>query len=178
MNIAIISYSYTGNNKALAHSVATELKAEHIQISEHKPRTMRSIILDIIFGRIPQVDQAPEIINNYDMIIFFAPVWMGLIASPLRPYLKYLREHPQKYGFMSVSGGADGSNQKLVGELNKRIGADPVVFMDLHIADLFPSNSKPIRKETSSYHLKDKDIKQFTRVATSTINVYLSKQLY
>lgn len=34
MNIAVISYSFTGNNDALAGSVAKELSSEYFQISE------------------------------------------------------------------------------------------------------------------------------------------------
>jgi len=36
MKIAVISYSLTGNNKDLAKSVARELEAEHIKITEFK----------------------------------------------------------------------------------------------------------------------------------------------
>ena len=53
MNIAVISYSFTGNNEALARSVADALSAEHIRISEAKPRTLGRITFDMIFDRIP-----------------------------------------------------------------------------------------------------------------------------
>jgi flavodoxin len=38
MKIKVISYSLTGNNQALATSIAAEFAAEHIKISESKPR--------------------------------------------------------------------------------------------------------------------------------------------
>lgn len=158
MKIAIIAYSYTGNNKALACNVAKGLSAEYIQISEEKSRTMGSIAFDMIFSRTPKVHPAPDIMKKYDLILFFAPVWMGLIASPLRPYFRYLKNHSQRYGFISISGGADGVNSKLSDELIKRTGAAPVIIMDLHIADLLPSSTKPVRKETSAYRLKDSDV--------------------
>lgn len=169
MNIAIISYSYTGNNKALADSVAKKMSVEHVQIIEQKQRTMGTIILDMLFNRTPQVHPAPDITEKYERIIFFGPVWMGLIASPIRPYLKYLKEHPQNYSFISISGGADGSNSKLKEELNRLTGAEPTTLIDLHIADLLPSNPKPSRKVTSAYRLNDDDVKTSSNKIIQTL---------
>lgn len=169
MNIAFFSYSYTGNNKAIADSVAKKMSAEHVQIIEQKQRTMGTIILDMLFNRKPDVYPAPDIMEKYDIIIFFGPIWMGLVASPIRPYLKYLKEHPQKYGFVSISGGADGSNPKLKDELKKLTGVEPITLIDLHIANLLPSNPKPSRKVTSAYRLNDKDIKALSNEITQTL---------
>ncbi|MDK2952490.1 MAG: hypothetical protein PWQ77_2155 [Kosmotogales bacterium] len=168
MKTAVISYSYTGNNDALANSVARELTADHIQISEKKPRTMGTIALDMLISRTPKVNVNPDILKKYDMVLFFAPIWMGYVASPLRSHLKYLKKHPQKYGFFSISGGADSDNPKLKGELKKRTGAEPEIYLDLHIADLL-SKPNPTRKDTSAYKLNDKDIKQLTDVIVKEI---------
>lgn len=162
MKIKIVSFSLTGNNEALADSVSKELSAEHIRIFEPKPRTMGSVILDIFFNRTPQVKPTPESIKQYDLILFFGPIWMGQIATPLRPYLKHLKTYPHKYAFVSISGGADSTNPKLAAELKKRTGADPTSLIDLHIADLLPANPKPTRKDTSAYRINGDDIKKMT----------------
>ncbi|OMD39006.1 hypothetical protein [Paenibacillus odorifer] len=162
MNIAVISYSFSGNNDALAGSVARELSSDYFQISEAKPRTLSSITMDMIFSRIPLVQPSPNLLMKYDLILFFGPIWMGQVATPLRPYLRHLKTNPNKYGFISISGGADGPNTKVLGELRKRAGADPVVFIDLYIADLISTNPKPTRKVTSAYKLDPEDIKQLT----------------
>lgn len=169
MNIAFFSYSYTGNNKAIADSVAKKMSAEHVQIIEQKQRTMGTIIFDMLFNRTPDVYPVPDIMEKYDIIIFFGPIWMGLVASPIRPYLKYLKEHPQKYGFVSISGGADGSNPKLEDELKKLTGVEPITLIDLHIANLLPSNPKPSRKVTSAYRLNDEDVKALSNKITQTL---------
>ena len=162
MNIAVISYSFTGNNDALAGSVAKELSSEYFQISESKPRTLSTITMDMIFSRIPLVQPSPNVLVKYDLLLFFGPIWMGQVATPLRPYLKHLKTNPNKYGFISISGGADGPNTKVPSELRKRTGDDPVVFIDLYIADLISTNPKPTRKATSAYKLDPADIKQLT----------------
>jgi len=162
MKIAVISYSLTGNNDALASSVAKELAAEHIKITELKPRTTGSIIIDIIFNRTPRVQPIPDRLEKYDPILFVGPVWMGQAASPFRTYFKYLKSHPHKYSFASISGGAINTNPKLAGDLDKRVGSAPAALVDLHIADLLPPDPKPTMKDTSAYRINNGDIKKLT----------------
>ncbi len=119
MKTAVISYSLKGNNDALAKRIAEELKAEHIRITEPKKRSNGTIAADIIFGRTPATKPGPQVMPSYDLIIFAAPVWIGQPAFPLRSYLKYLKRHPQKYAFVSISGGALNDNPGLAGALQK-----------------------------------------------------------
>jgi multimeric flavodoxin WrbA len=174
MKIAVVSYSLTGNNEALANSVAEEFSAEHMKITKPKPRTMGSIILDLIFNRTPQVQPIPERLGKYDLILFFGPIWIGQVATPLRAYLKHLKKNLRRYAFISISGGADGPNPKLAGELKKRVGTEPVALIDLHIADLLPSDPKPTREDTSAYRLNNGDIKKFTDTIVKTVRDIIS----
>ena len=64
--------------------------------------------------------------------------------------------------FISISGGALGPNPKLADDLTKRIGKKPVTVIDLHIADLLPSDPKPTRQNTSAYRLNEQDILNLT----------------
>jgi hypothetical protein len=171
MKIAVISYSLTGNNEALASGVAGELPAEHIKIKEPKQRTTGSIFLDLIFHKTPKVEPSPAILENYDQVIFIGPVWIGQVATPLRAYLKYLSLHPRRYSFASISGGSLGANPnpKLGAELKKRTGMEPSALADLHIAELLPSDPKPDMKSTSSYRLTDKDRQKLTGIIVKAI---------
>ena len=173
MNIAIVSYSYTGNNDMLASYVAKELKATHIKISTQKPMVMGTIIMDMMFSRTPKVQPSPEVLKSYDLVLFFAPVWMGHVASPLRAYLRYSKSNPQKYGFLSISGGADSENTKLHGELQKRTGTKPVIVLDQHIKDLLTLNSEATRNDTSAYRISEADAKKLSSVAIKEINKLL-----
>jgi flavodoxin len=162
MKVTVISYSYTGNNSALASSIAGALEASHIKIFEGRPRTRRTIFFDVLFNRTPHVNPVPDKMDEYDLIILVGPVWMGQVATPLRAYLQHLKEKPRLYAFVSISGGADGENFKLAGELKRRTGKDPVALIDKHIIDLLPRKPIPHRKDTSSYHLNEPDIKLLT----------------
>jgi multimeric flavodoxin WrbA len=175
MKTIVISYSLTGNNDALATSIAAELAAKHIKIKELKPRTNGTIAFDMLFNRTPQVDPIVDKVEDYDSVIFVGPVWMGHIAAPLRASFKQCKERLDKYAFISISGGADGPNPKLASELRKRIGKEPISVINLLIADLLPTDPKPTRNITSAYHLSDKDVKNLTNTIMKTLRKSMTK---
>lgn len=166
MKTVIMSYSLTGNNEALAKRIAEELKVEHIRIIEPKKRTFGTIAADLVFGRTPQTEPAPHVMSAYDLIIFIAPVWMGQPAFPLRSYLKQLKKHPQKYAYVSISGGA---NPGLPGALKSRTGVEAVTVIDLHITDLLPPEPKPTPQYISAYRLTAQDIESLTKRAVTML---------
>lgn len=157
MNTTVISYSMTGNNNTLATSIAKELKAEQIRVTESKKMSYFKIGIDMLLNRTPKVIVDLSGVDKNDLVILVAPVWMGQIASPLRKPIKDLKGKIDRYAFVSISGGADGPNPKLAKELKKRLGKDPEAVIDLHIADLLPSDPKPTRQDTSDYRLNEQD---------------------
>jgi len=169
MNIAVVSYSYTGNNERLAAQVASGLSASHIKIGTAKPMTVGSIALDMLFGRTPKTEPTPESLRNSDFILYVGPVWMGQVASPLRGYLRILRKQPRAYGYLSISGGADGDNPKLSAELKRHTGEAPQLLLDFHISDLLPTEPKPTRQETSTYQLTDAAAQRLAETAVQAV---------
>jgi len=65
MKTAVISYSLTGNNNALATRFARELKAEHIKVTEQEKRTNGTIAADILFQRTPPTQPGPQATSAY-----------------------------------------------------------------------------------------------------------------
>ncbi len=169
MKILVVSYTFTGNNERLAKSVAQQFIAEHLIVAETKPRNTGVIAMDMIFNRTPKISVQPNILADYDLILFFAPIWMGQVASPLRAYLKELKANSTKYAFISISGGADGGNPKLRSELNKRVGREPLALIDLPITSLLPSNQPADRKDTSAYRVDEKDVEKLTDTVLKTL---------
>jgi multimeric flavodoxin WrbA len=165
----IMSYSLTGNNEALAKRIAEELKVEHIRITEPKKRTNATIAADIVFGRTPKTEPKPQVMSEYDLIIFVAPIWMGQPAFPLRAYMKYLKEHPQKYAFVSISGGGLNDNPGVSKTLKSKTGVEAVTVVDLHIVDLLPLEPKPTPQVTSAYRLTAQDVENLTKRAVTML---------
>jgi len=97
-------------------------------------------------------------------------VWMGQIATPFRACFKQLRKKVSRYAFISISGGADGPNPKIAGELKKKLGKEPIALIDLHIADLLSPEPKPTRDDTSAYRITESDVRYLTDKIVSTLN--------
>jgi hypothetical protein len=134
-----------------------------------------TIILDILFNRTPQVNLIVDKVEGNDLVIFVGPVWMGHVATPLRAYFRQLKAIPGQYAFVSISGGADGANPKLAGELKKRLRKDPAALIDLHIVDHLPPHPKPNRKDTSACRLNDRDVKNLTNTIVRTLRETMAK---
>ena len=170
MKKTVVSYSLTGNNEDLAASLAAALGADHVRITESRPRTMRTTVLDMFFNRTPKISMSSEKIEAYDWVLFVGPVWIGQIATPFRACFKQFKDQIARYAFISISGGADGPNPKLAGELKKRLGKEPVALIDLHIADLLPPEPKPTRDDTSAYRPTESDVKHLTDTIVATLD--------
>jgi len=169
MKILLVSYSMTGNNETLANGIADELAADRLRITEPGSRTVGKIAFDVMLNRTPKIDQNIDGIENNDLVVFVGPVWMGKAASPLRPCLNHLKGKVCDYAFISISGGADGPNPSLEDDLTKRVGKAPKAVIDLHIADLLPSDPKPQRKDTMKYRLNEPDTKDLTNLAMKAL---------
>lgn len=169
MKTSIISYSRTGNNEALADSLAAALGAEHFRITETGRRSMGTIVLDTIFKRTPAVRLPGADILQSDLVLFVGPVWMGQVASPFRACFRELRSRIEKYAFVSICGGADGPNPGLAGELCTRLDKEPAAVIDLHIADLLPPEPAPTRKTTMAYRVGESEIESLTAAAVAAL---------
>ena len=160
MSSAVISYTLGGNNEALAKSVAQKIGAEHIKITEPKKRTMGKTAMDMMMNRTPKTSEVGKDLDGYDMVYVFGPVWMGNVASPLRSFLAEIGKAACKYSFVSICGGADGDNPGIAEDLKKRTGREPEAVIEMHIADLLPSEPKPERKDTMAYKLSEDEVEK------------------
>jgi multimeric flavodoxin WrbA len=154
----VVYYSRTGNNKLLAERAAEALKADLAAVEEAKPRTMPAIILDMALKRVPAVRTPAVEASRYDALVVVGPVWMGMVASPLRAFLANNAPSFKRYFFLSISGGAEGPNPGLGAELAGRVGFEPAAVVDMHIADLMPPDPKPTKEMTSSYRVTSADL--------------------
>jgi hypothetical protein len=123
-----------------------------------------------MFRRTPKILMPVERAEEYDLVVFVGPVWLGQIATPFRACFKQLGPEIDKYAFVSISGGADGPNPKLADELKNRLGKEPVCLLDLHIADLMPSEPAPTRDDTMAYRLPEEDVERLTDMAAEALH--------
>ena len=171
MKTKVISYSYTGNNEALAADFAKEIGAEHLRITEPKKRTAGMIVKENLFKRDPKINLSKDEISEDVFAIFFGPFWFGKIASPLRSYFKQLKNRSFKYGFVSLCVGPDDpeADDNLKDELNNMIGKDPEFIILKKIADLFPPDPQPTQQMLTQYRLNEKDLKMLVSSIKDTL---------
>ncbi|MEE4197296.1 MAG: NAD(P)H-dependent oxidoreductase [Bacteroidales bacterium] len=170
MKTLVISYSYTGNNEKLAKKIAQQLKAELTILKDMKKRTVFTILFDVLFNRIPRMEKTEKQINDYEHLVFVAPVWFGKIASPLRTSFKQIKGMPKNCSLVTLSAGADGKNQNLENEFIKRTGLKPGAVINPLISELFPDGQKPDRKELDAYRLSEKDAATIVKKIINELN--------
>jgi len=165
MSAGILYYSYTGRNRKLSKLVSDKLNLERIEITESKKRSPITIMWDIMLGRIPKAQPEVSTIDKFDKVIIFAPVWMGVAASPLRKYLKYIQKSDIPYIFISLSGGANESNSGLEKDMLHYAGRAPKLLLDMHVSQVI--DGSPTLEETKKYELSDEMYNMFAQQAAN-----------
>lgn len=172
MKTLIIYYSFSGNNRILAEETALRLGAETMEIKEVGTRSEKRIVLDMIFHRYPKIHFEPDLVSEYDLVLFFSPIWMFGIASPLRTCFKLTRSRIKNYGFVSLSGGALGPNTKISKELVRRLGKNQVLMLDLSIANFMMNGREKDAKATSAFQLEKnpKVLNSLSSIVSASVN--------
>jgi len=158
-NTVIVSYSHTGNNATLAEGLAKNFNLNCMYIKELRKRTVMTIVLDVLFNRTPNIEKSIGEIENYENIVFVAPIWLGKVASPLRPVFKMLKGKSKNFSFVSISAGPEDNCQRINTELGKRLGNKPEKVLNPLIVNLMTDKTNPSRKELDEYKLKGDDAK-------------------
>ena len=159
MSLKIIAYSYRGNNVKLATALAKEFEAPLTILQETKKRKMMRTMLDIVFHKIPQPINLPEVKDN-DHLLLVGPVWGGRPCLLFRSLLHSLASSQATYSYLSISGGNLTQNPKVRDYLLAWTGKEP---RQLAIFSLNEVAKKEIpQKQLMSYVVDDQAIEQFT----------------
>lgn len=161
MKTLIVYFSFSGNNEMLALELGKMLNCDVVKIKEVKKRIGFSIFLDVLFNRTPRIKDHGKNIDEYDHIIFVAPIWASKIASPLKSFLLLEKNNIQRYSFISVCAGSRDQKTKIESELLRLVGKRPVITTELWINDLLPEEKKNKIKYVTSYRLKAGDLSFF-----------------
>lgn len=153
MKRLIIFYSFSGNNALLAKSLAKKSNADYTEIRELRKRSVFTIILDTILNRTPKIQPLQIAVEDYDHVIFVAPIWFGKIATPFRQVFRQCRDQLSRYSFVSISGGANGARPRVEKELWHLLGKAPHALSHLLISNLVPENHRGNQKVLNNYKL-------------------------
>lgn len=162
MRTLIAYYSYTGNNRLLAEFLLRRLGGDLYEIKEKTSRSGFKIILDMIFKRSPAIEKPPIELNQYEHVIFLAPVWASRIGSPLKSLIKKEKGLIPDYSFLSLCGyDRDGQKEKITNELTLLVGKPPKAVFELKVSDLFPFTERNSMMTISKYKVTEQDLERF-----------------
>lgn len=153
MKTLIAYYSFTQNNEKLAQHLQKQLNCDMARIETVRRRTSFSILLDLMFRRVPEIKPMPYYLNDYDQAIFIAPIWAGKIAMPMRSFMAKEKSKIKHYSFVTLCGGSPGQKEKIKDELVTIVGKEPDKLVELWVNDLLPAEQKNTVKYTSGFRI-------------------------
>lgn len=166
MRTLVVYFSFSGNNRLLAKEIARRIGCDICPIVEKKRRTMLTIILDMLFRRLPRIEPLAYPPSNYQRIILVAPIWASKVANPMKTLIKREKAALSSYAFISLCGyEQSGQQQGIARELLALAGHPPITVAELKISDLFPPEKRNDIKTISRYRITDDDLSRFaTRI--------------
>lgn len=161
MKTLIAYYSFTQNNEKLANYLRKKLNCDIVKIETTNKRNGFSIMFDLLFNRKPDIKPSPYYLDDYQHVIFVAPIWAGRIAMPMKSYLINEAFHIKQYSFITLCGGSTGQKEKIKNELVSILGKPPIKLLELWVNELLPAEKRDTIKYTSGFRIQSDGFEKF-----------------
>ena len=161
MKTLIAYYSFTQNNEKLSAYLQKQLKCDRVKIETKKKRNGFSILFDLMFKRKPEIKPIPYHLQDYEHVIFIAPIWAGQIAMPMKSFLINEKQRIKQYSFITLCGGSAGQKEKIQSELVATLAHAPVKILELWINNLLAADKKDSIKNTSGFRIDEDGLRKF-----------------
>ncbi len=123
--ILITYYSWTGNNKDIAELLRGELDCDIAEISEIKSLRVGpwGYMINGVRAALKMAARIDPVKNleNYDLIVFVTPFWVGTLPPAARAFLLENKEKLKRIALLSISGTGI-ANEKVIGEIENLLG--------------------------------------------------------
>ena len=140
----VVYYSRSGKTKKVAEDLAGRLGADLEAIADRKPRA------EGFFGYMNCGRQASFRIASaikdpsrdpatYDKVVVLTPVWSWNVSPPVRTWLRLMKGKIRTAVFVTVSGNTE--PEKIVAEMTKESGLQPLAVASFVASDFAPENS-------------------------------------
>jgi len=162
MRPVILAYSFTGNNRLLAETLARRIGCPLVAVTPRGNRWPISIAIDLMFRRFPKI--RPISLPEHDHLLVMAPLWDRWIAHPMRSALKALGAGIGPYSFVSLSGGVRPGQVEFVDEqLEKLTGQPPRKHWALYVEKLVAEETRGTPK-VSSYRVSPEELESYSEI--------------
>lgn len=162
MDLAVVVYSYTGNNRLLAAELARRLKAPLIEVRERRRRRNVTIALDLMFRRRPAIEPLDPDPAGFGHVLFLAPLWDMHVAHPMASAMRVLAGRVAGYSFVSFAGyDRPGQHQAVREELTGLMGAPPAHQRELIVGELFDEADRRKIRVVSAHRVTQAELARF-----------------
>jgi flavodoxin len=161
MKLLIVYYSFTGNNEALARKLGERIGCDTLRIEEKKKRTNATFALDVILKKRRGLKEYDVDLSAYDHIILVAPVWAGMIATPMQSFARLENRNLKSYSVIALCGGADGQKENIRAFLESTMSWKPLLVEELRVSDILRAEERDSIMSKIPYKVKEEDLEVF-----------------
>ncbi len=137
MKILTVYYSYDGNTRFIAETIANELNADIMELKPVKEMKSKGFLKYVWGGAMVAMKRKPRLLPfdknpaDYDLIIIGTPVWNSTMAPPVRSFLDNCSSAVKRAAlFCCYSGGVSKTFAEMKELLGKCIAAGEQGFLD------------------------------------------------
>lgn len=131
MSTLVVYFSFTGNTKFLAETVAETMNADIAGLKTSKKYPSEGFKKyfwggkSVIFGEKPELINEPIDLNRYDTIIIGTPVWAGSFAPPIKSFISQYKIQGKRIALFASHAG--GGAQKCFTKLKKELSGNDII---------------------------------------------------
>jgi flavodoxin len=127
--VLVVTYSYTGTCRRLAQSMCSQQGWRMAEISDARPRSGRlgtiRCALDSWLRREPSIHYVGPSVEDFDLVVLMAPIWLLQLAGPMRSFVVSRRLKMPAFAVVPVMGGNGAPNA--IAEIGRILGRAPLL---------------------------------------------------
>jgi hypothetical protein len=135
-SMLVVFYSYTGNSRRVAETLAAQHGWLLGEITDAERRGVLRCVLDSLLRRRPAIRYTGPDPSDFRTVVLVSPIWAQRLAGPMRSFVAGRREDLRRVAVISTMG--SGGEAKAVAEITQLLGRAPILtaaFTEREIAD-------------------------------------------
>ncbi len=114
MKKLVVFYSFEGNTRYIAQSIAKGINADLLELKPRKDVKSKSFMKylwggkQVVLGQKPELERLDKDPNEYDFIIFGTPVWAFSYTPAFKTFFSQIKITKKKVALFCCNGGGKG----------------------------------------------------------------------
>lgn len=126
----VIYYSFEGNTKFIAETIAEKLGADLLELKPEKELNSKGFMKyiwggsQVVMGKMPKLQPFDKNPRDYDLLIIGTPVWAWSYTPPLNTFFNSVKITGKKIALFSCHGG---QNAKTFEKMEKALEGNEII---------------------------------------------------